>query len=86
MLKPLAKSTHSIFILMQESTFLKAFVPALNSIEGKPSIEMMPGVLEKVVPDVFFQDSRHDYEGVTEELNVVAPYLSLEVSFCFTIL
>jgi predicted O-methyltransferase YrrM len=42
---------------------------------GKPSIEMMPGVLEKVVPDVFFQDSRHDYEGVTEELNVVAPYL-----------
>lgn len=42
---------------------------------GKPSVETMPKVLEKVVPDLFFQDSRHDYEGVTEELNVVAPYL-----------
>jgi predicted O-methyltransferase YrrM len=42
---------------------------------GKPSVETMPGVLEKVVPNIFFQDSRHDYEGVTEELKVVAPYL-----------
>jgi len=42
---------------------------------GKPSVETMPAVLEKVVPDLFFQDSRHDYEGVTEELKVVAPYL-----------
>jgi predicted O-methyltransferase YrrM len=49
-----------------------------NQVElyrGKPSIETMPKVLERVVPDIFFQDSRHDYEGVTEELNVVVPYL-----------
>jgi predicted O-methyltransferase YrrM len=42
---------------------------------GQPSTEMMPKVLEKVVPDLFFQDSLHDYEGVKSELEIVAPYL-----------
>jgi predicted O-methyltransferase YrrM len=42
---------------------------------GKPASEMMPSVLERVAPDVFFQDSRHDYEGVAEELRIVAPAL-----------
>ena len=42
---------------------------------GKPSVETMPEVLKQVVPDLFFQDSRHDYEGVSEELKVVTPYL-----------
>lgn len=53
----------------------KSLLPRIELYRGKPSVETMPGVLEKVVPDVFFQDSRHDYEGVTEELKVVAPYL-----------
>ncbi len=43
---------------------------------GKPSIEMMPEALAQVTPDIFFQDSRHDYEGVTEELEIVAPLLN----------
>jgi predicted O-methyltransferase YrrM len=43
---------------------------------GKPSVETMPKVLEQVIPDLFFQDSRHDYEGVTEELNIIVPYLT----------
>lgn len=42
---------------------------------GRPSVETMPDVLKRVVPNIFFQDSRHDYEGVIQELNVVAPYL-----------
>jgi len=42
---------------------------------GKPSTEMMPEVLKQIAPDLFFQDSRHDYEGVSEELKVVTPYL-----------
>ena len=42
---------------------------------GKPSIEAMPPILEKATPDIFFQDSRHDYIGVVDELRIVAPYL-----------
>lgn len=53
----------------------KSLQSRIELYRGKPSVEMMPKVLEKVAPDVFFQDSRHDYEGVTEELKVVSPYL-----------
>jgi predicted O-methyltransferase YrrM len=42
---------------------------------GKPSIETMPNVLARVTPDLFFQDSRHDYEGVVQELEIVTPHL-----------
>jgi predicted O-methyltransferase YrrM len=42
---------------------------------GKPSIDSMPAVLQFAVPDIFFQDSRHDYAGVAAELRVVAPHL-----------
>jgi predicted O-methyltransferase YrrM len=44
---------------------------------GQASIESMPTVLAQVTPDIFFQDSRHDYLGVLEELQVVSPYLKL---------
>lgn len=50
---------------------------------GKPSIETMPQVLKRIAPDVFFQDSRHDYEGVTEELNVVIPHLKPKAVILF---
>jgi hypothetical protein len=40
---------------------------------GRPSVEAMPPVLATVTPDVFFQDSRHDYDGVRDELQIVAP-------------
>jgi predicted O-methyltransferase YrrM len=53
----------------------KSLRSRIELYRGKPSVETMPGVLEKVAPDVFFQDSRHDYKGVSEELKVVAPYL-----------
>lgn len=43
--------------------------------KGKPSTEMMPPVLMDITPGVFFQDSRHDYEGVKGELEVIAPHL-----------
>lgn len=42
---------------------------------GRPSTEAMPEVLRQVSPEVFFQDSRHDYEGVRDELLVVKPHL-----------
>jgi predicted O-methyltransferase YrrM len=42
---------------------------------GKPSTESMPEILRTVQPDVFFQDSRHDYDGVAEELAVIKPFL-----------
>jgi predicted O-methyltransferase YrrM len=53
----------------------KSLRSRIELYRGRASVETMPTVLEKVVPDVFFQDSRHDYEGVTEELKVVIPYL-----------
>lgn len=42
---------------------------------GRPSIETMPEVLQRVTPGLFFQDSRHDYEGVHEELTLMRPHL-----------
>jgi len=42
---------------------------------GRPSTEAMPEVLAMVSPEVFFQDSRHDYEGVRDELIIVKPHL-----------
>jgi predicted O-methyltransferase YrrM len=42
---------------------------------GKPSTESMPEILKTVQPDVFFQDSRHDYDGVAEELAVIKSFL-----------
>lgn len=53
----------------------KSLRPHVELHRGKPSVETMPAVLQTVVPDVFFQDSRHDYAGVLAELQVVAPYL-----------
>lgn len=49
--------------------------PRVALYRGKPSTEMMPPVLGHVTPTLFFQDSRHDYEGVIEELRIVAPHL-----------
>lgn len=42
---------------------------------GRPSSEALPELLLRGAPDLFFQDSRHDYAGVTEELRLVAPRL-----------
>jgi predicted O-methyltransferase YrrM len=42
---------------------------------GQPSVDSMPPVLATLTPDVFFQDSRHDYEGVSDELAIVAPHM-----------
>lgn len=53
----------------------KSLRSRIELYRGKPSVETMPKVLEDVVPDLFFQDSRHDYEGVSEELKVITPYL-----------
>ena len=35
----------------------------------------MPAVLAKRTPDVFFQDSLHDYDGVVSELKIILPHL-----------
>jgi len=53
----------------------KSLRPRIEMHRGKPSTELMPPVLAQVTPDLFFQDSRHDYEGVAGELNVVVPHL-----------
>ncbi len=53
----------------------KILMPHVEMHKGRPSTEMMPSVLAKVTPELFFQDSRHDYEGVKEELEVIAPHL-----------
>lgn len=42
---------------------------------GRPATETMPAVLARHVPDLFFQDSVHDYDGVVAELRTVAPHL-----------
>ena len=49
--------------------------PRVELVRGLPATQSMPAVLQSVTPDLFFQDSRHDYEGVTEELQMVAPHL-----------
>ena len=43
---------------------------------GRPSVEAMPPVLATLTPDLFFQDSRHDYDGVRDELRIVAPHMA----------
>lgn len=42
-------------------------------VRGKPSVDTLPTVLAKVQPELFFQDSLHDYDGVLSELRLVAP-------------
>ncbi len=53
----------------------KSLMPFVEMHKGLPSTEMMPPVLAKIIPELFFQDSRHDYEGVKEELEVIVPHL-----------
>ncbi len=53
----------------------KSLLPTVQLCLRRTSIEAMPEVLAKVCPEVFFQDSRHDYEGVLYELLVIKPYL-----------
>jgi hypothetical protein len=43
---------------------------------GTPATEAMPPILGTVKPDLFFQDSVHDFEGVRLELQTVAPHLT----------
>ncbi len=50
-------------------------LPQVELIRGEPSVLTMPTVLEHVKPQLFFQDSRHDYAGVQEELEIVAPQM-----------
>lgn len=52
-----------------------AFAPYVEKHLGKPSTETLPEALRGRMPDLFFQDSRHDYTGVFEELEIVAPLL-----------
>ena len=49
--------------------------PRIEFLRGKPSVETLPAILNQVTPELFFQDSRHDYEGVAQELRLVAPHL-----------
>lgn len=51
--------------------------PRIEFLRGRPSVETLPAVLNRVTPELFFQDSRHDYEGVAEELKLVVPHLQL---------
>lgn len=49
--------------------------PWVTLHRGQPSTASIPPALERGRPGVFFQDSRHDYEGVASELRLVAPRL-----------
>ena len=49
--------------------------PRIEFLRGRPSAESLPDALNRATPQLFFQDSRHDYEGVAEELRLVAPRL-----------
>lgn len=53
----------------------RSLMPHIEIHRGEPSTVAMPPVLEKVTPGLFFQDSRHDYEGVADELKIVVPRL-----------
>lgn len=55
----------------------KELLPYVEMHKGKPSTEMMPPVLTNITPEMFFQDSLHDYEGVKGELQVIAPHLPI---------
>ena len=50
--------------------------PWITLHRGQPSVESLPAVLAQHTPDLFFQDSRHDYEGVADELRMVAPRMA----------
>lgn len=58
-------------------------MPYVEMHKGKPATELMPLVLEKVTPELFFQDSRHDYQGVKEELEVITPHLARNAIIMF---
>ena len=60
-----------------------ALRPWIVMHRGQPSVESMPPVLDTVVPDVFFQDSRHDYAGVGDELKIVAPRMPANAVILF---
>lgn len=53
----------------------RSLLPHIEMHRGRPSVEAMPAVLGKVTPGLFFQDSRHDYQGVADELQIVKPHL-----------
>jgi predicted O-methyltransferase YrrM len=53
----------------------KSLMSRIEMFRGRRSTEAMQEVLARVTPDLFFQDSVHDYEGVVEELELVAHYL-----------
>lgn len=61
----------------------KSLMTYVEMHKGHPATEMMPPVLTKIVPELFFQDSRHDYIGVREELEVIAPHLKLNAVVVF---
>ena len=50
--------------------------PHVRFYRGKSSVAAMPAVLQSASPSLFFQDSRHDYEGVFEEMSLAAPNLA----------
>ena len=52
-----------------------ALMPWVRLHRGAPATESMPEVLRVAAPDLFFQDSVHDYDGVLAELRVVEPSL-----------
>ena len=54
----------------------QSFTPWVRLHRGAAATELMPAVLRDGAPQLFFQDSVHDYDGVLAELRVVAPYLA----------
>lgn len=61
----------------------KNLLPFIDLHRGHPSVEMMPPVLSHITPELFFQDSRHDYEGVKEELEIIMPHLKQDAVVIF---
>jgi cephalosporin hydroxylase len=47
----------------------------VEMFRGQPATVTMPAQLERWAPDLFFQDSVHDYEGVLAELRTAYPFL-----------
>ena len=59
-------------------------VGTASSLElGATTAYEVSPVLDTVVPDVFFQDSRHDYAGVGDELKIVAPRMPANAVILF---
>lgn len=50
---------------------------------GLPATEAMPALLAESAPQLFFQDSVHDYDGVLAELQVAVPMLAKEAVVLF---